>query len=629
MKIEEVLNFFRNVSEKGTNQFGNPQYMASCPCPRHRYGDRHPSLGISENDCGRIMLNCLAGGIEADILAAVNLTEKDLWTRPTAKEAFGQEVPKWQKDLQAIYDYQDEAGEYAYSKLRYPDPNRGKKMFYGYIGKDGSCDFKHVRKDRYLYNLQELRKAIEQNTPVYYVEGEKDVETLRGLGLTATTAGGTNDWRKKYKDHFASAWVTILADNDTPGQELAQQVAKDIKGTCYCYRIVTPSDREKGDVTDYLEEGHTKDELLQLIEKTPWITKEKRERPLKFEWANNVKIKPVEWLWHPYIVSENVNLLGGEGGTGKSTTIQAIIAAISSGNQPEGMPGELRKTGNCLYLGGEDGNSAVAEKLISLGADMNKIALVENSFSCESEQLIRLLDEVNPVFLTFDALISYMPENMDPNSAANVRHIMDYLRDISRERGLATLAVVHPPKNRGYRLEDRFGGSKAFVDSVRNAIYIGYHPREADARVGMQVKTNLGEAEPFKIKMDPGLGLMWDGTAEGVTKRDIEEAQRMKFYGGGQLEEFVKAVENVLKIHPQGFDMTAAEILEEYRKIINHSISSKSFGQGLNRLAVISALSMKGIVLERGGMIHGTQRYRVFYQLMGGLQSDTLNNTPT
>ena len=39
----------------------------------------------------------------------------------------------------------------------------------------------------------------------------------------------------------------------------------------YSVKIVVPSDVEKGDVTDYLEAGNSKNDLLKLIEDTKWI----------------------------------------------------------------------------------------------------------------------------------------------------------------------------------------------------------------------------------------------------------------------------------------------------------------------------------------------------------------------
>lgn len=44
--------------------------------------------------------------------------------------------------------------------------------------------------DRVLYNLPSVIKAVEKAQKIYFVEGEKDVETLKEKGLVATTIAG-------------------------------------------------------------------------------------------------------------------------------------------------------------------------------------------------------------------------------------------------------------------------------------------------------------------------------------------------------------------------------------------------------------------------------------------------------
>ena len=47
---------------------------------------------------------------------------------------------------------------------------------------------------RVLYNLPEVISAIEGAQKIYFVEGEKDVETLKEKGLVATTIAGRRKW---------------------------------------------------------------------------------------------------------------------------------------------------------------------------------------------------------------------------------------------------------------------------------------------------------------------------------------------------------------------------------------------------------------------------------------------------
>jgi hypothetical protein len=64
--------------------------------------------------------------------------------------------------------------------------------------------------------------------------------------------------------------VVVLPDNDRPGQDHAAQVVAALHGTAARARILNlPGLREKGgDVSDWLDDGHTVEELRALISPT-------------------------------------------------------------------------------------------------------------------------------------------------------------------------------------------------------------------------------------------------------------------------------------------------------------------------------------------------------------------------
>lgn len=328
--------------------------------------------------------------------------------------------------------------------------------------------------------------------------------------------------------------------------------------------------------------------------------------------ASDVKIRPVKWIWDPFIVDNNVNLLGGTGGTGKTYFISALAAAITTGVQPDGMPGTLRSMGNVLYLGSEDGNEEMARRLKELGADMTKVVLIEKIIPVTDKRLEAVISAIKPELVVFDALISYFPHGYNPNAQQDVRFVMDNLRDLARSYDTSILTVVHPGKNTEYKLENRFGGSKAFVDSVRNAIYLGPHPTIAGMRVGLQVKTNIKKGIPFQFDIDKELGFEWQGEADGITPRDIEKVEEAIERKDSKLIEYERVIINVLKLHPKGIEMTAAEILKEYEKIIPHRIGIKSFGHALNKQVLKNNLLAKGIKLEKGSNTHNKQKYNIY-----------------
>lgn len=262
MTIQEVLSHFEGVHKNNSSSY-------QCKCPVH--GDKKASLTISEKD-DKILMCCHASCETQDILNAVGLTFADLGSKKEA-ETWKEKLEKSKgKSIESVYNYTDENGKYIYSKVRFVD----KDMLIGTVRED---NFVYGRdgKKKTLYNLVNTLKAIRNGYSVYITEGEKDVETLKKLGLTACTAGGVNDWCKDFAPYFTGATVYILPDNDTPGLKLRDTIIKDLKCYAYCIKSIITSEQEKGDVSDYIvKEKHTKSDLLELVKSAecqfaPWV----------------------------------------------------------------------------------------------------------------------------------------------------------------------------------------------------------------------------------------------------------------------------------------------------------------------------------------------------------------------
>src|SRR5262249_38052441 len=107
---------------------------------------------------------------------------------------------------------------------------------------------------------------------VYIVEGEKDADNLRAIGLTATcNAGGAGKWRPEYTDSFKlHQRVVILPDNDDAGRRHAKQVAESLAGYVRSVRILElPGLQAKGDVSDWLAAGGNREQLCALSASAP------------------------------------------------------------------------------------------------------------------------------------------------------------------------------------------------------------------------------------------------------------------------------------------------------------------------------------------------------------------------
>lgn len=77
---------------EGVRQTGTGRWLARCPGPLHRRGDRKPSLSIGATDDGTVLIHCFGGCGPTEILGVIGLELKDLFpprpggyaTRPKA-----------------------------------------------------------------------------------------------------------------------------------------------------------------------------------------------------------------------------------------------------------------------------------------------------------------------------------------------------------------------------------------------------------------------------------------------------------------------------------------------------------------------------------------------------------------
>jgi hypothetical protein len=132
--------------------------------------------------------------------------------------------------------------------------------------------------ERVPYHLPELLAAA-PGSVIFIAEGEKDVDRLRHHALLATcNPGGAAEhkntdkpyrgkWLAEYSEHLRGHHVRIVPDNDGPGEAHALDIARKLHGIAASVRVVRlPDLREKGDISDWLNAGHTIEELDRLAD---------------------------------------------------------------------------------------------------------------------------------------------------------------------------------------------------------------------------------------------------------------------------------------------------------------------------------------------------------------------------
>nr|MBF6614980.1 AAA family ATPase [Chloroflexota bacterium] len=197
-----------------------------------------------------------------------------------------------------------------------------------------------------LYRLPSVL-AASPNVVIYAVEGEKDADRLRSYGFVATTSpGGAGKWRDEYSQSLAGRPVVILPDNDEPGRRHAEQVQQSLRGVGARVEILTLQGLpDKGDVSDWLDMGHTDDELDALTaqlwhrEQTAEDQPGRATEPQPANEVNRWTPKPlselvaseveIPWLWEGYLASGMVTLLTGLWKSGKSTLLSHLLKDLS------------------------------------------------------------------------------------------------------------------------------------------------------------------------------------------------------------------------------------------------------------------------------------------------------------
>jgi putative DNA primase/helicase len=116
----------------------------------------------------------------------------------------------------AVYDYTDDRGDLRLQVVRY-DPKAFRQR-----QPDGKGGYEWNAKGVPLlpYRLPELIEAVAAERPVFILEGEKDVDAARAIGVPATcNAGGAGKWRREHARYLRNAEVVIVPDNDPAGAD--------------------------------------------------------------------------------------------------------------------------------------------------------------------------------------------------------------------------------------------------------------------------------------------------------------------------------------------------------------------------------------------------------------------------
>jgi energy-coupling factor transporter ATP-binding protein EcfA2 len=212
-----------------------------------------------------------------------------------------------------------------------------------------------------------------------------------------------------------------------------------------------------------------------------------------------------EWLWTGWLLLRALNLLTGRQGSGKTTFVAHLVAALTAGIP---LPGDIgREPMTCAVLSLEEPPDRVVARLHAAGADLERVEVLGDvedhdedgnayrrrwSLPRDISILGKVIEELAIQLVVIDGL-GYSIAG-DSHNYAVVGSALAALAGEAERSGAAILGLVHPPKGASDPVTAAIG-STAWTAIPRISIVLGVDPNDESgqrrlARVG---KTNYKE----------------------------------------------------------------------------------------------------------------------------------------
>ena len=555
--VPELIQKLRNVEQTKSGW--------QCTCPAHE--DDTASLSVSKGDDGRALVFCHAGCSAESIVRALGWTLGDLMP-PTN----GHVKPKSEPLRQvALYDYRDEAGEIVLQVVRY-EPKTFRQRT-----PDGKGKWKWTAKDARVvpYRLDKLTE--ERGRTVVVVEGEKDVHYLERLGILATcNAGGAGKWTSEHAytslaATSSSSRTTTSQAGTTPRSSLARSNTGGIRSDRHPAR----SGVKGRDVSDWIADGGTRDQLLDLARLTPeWMEAESYRsrhptRTYKPEKTPPRRIEVISakdfaahdyrpnWLVNRMLVAGQPAICGGRSKAMKTSNMVDLAVSIGTGTPFLGHFECSRQT--VAILSGESGAFTIQETAHRVararGVDLADadvffgFRLPQITRLSDVEATIAMMNETGSKVLIVDpAYLCVLGGDTAGRQATNVFDMGPFLLRLSElgEKTGSTVIMCHHCRKGPGMTGDRYDppdleelSMAGFAEWARQWILIGRREAfEAGSglhKLWLNVGGSVGFSGTWSVDIDEGVladdftGRKWDVTVGTMDDaREEKESRKEK-----------------------------------------------------------------------------------------------------
>lgn len=238
-------------------------------------------------------------------------------------------------------------------------------------------------------------------------------------------------------------------------------------------------------------------------------------KPLKIISMDEIEVKPVEWLWYPYIPLGKITIIQGDPGEGKTTIVLRLAALLSIG---EKLPcsDTKREPVNIIYQTAEDGlDDTIKPRLEKADADCARVKVIDESIhvlTMLDERLEQALAETAAKLVILDPIQAYLGADINMNSANETRAVMSRLRALAEKYQCAVVLVGHMNKGSGNTSSYRGLGSIDFQAAARSVLIVGRLKSNPEIRIMAQDKSSLApEGKPIAFELNKETGFRWIG----------------------------------------------------------------------------------------------------------------------
>jgi hypothetical protein len=371
------------------------------------------------------------------------------------------------------YVYQEEGGAAVSRKVRgFRD---GTKIFW-WQHPDGNGGWTKGAggAPKVLYRLPELTEDIALGHPIVIPEGEKDVDTLRAIGVPATCnpdgapkPGQKPKWRPEFSEELRGADIVVIPDHDDQGYAHAEAIASMSAGVAKSVRVLKlaehwPECPKGGDVSDWIAKGHTREELDALLEQAPQYVKPLPSPGNGWQFHDEEPSPLTHWLVKNLLPETGAGLMSGQWGTFKTTTALDLAVSVMAGSSFADRF-LIKRRGGVAYFAVE-GSGGLKSRLNTIAQERHITGALPFAWraDCPSltatdalAQLVRMAKEVEQelkqrfnlplVLIYIDTMIAaagYASAG-DDNDTAVAQKVMSVLSGLSQQTGALVLGVDH------------------------------------------------------------------------------------------------------------------------------------------------------------------------------------------